>query len=1541
MTTPRSAGHMARLTRQRSRQPGFALIIVLTLMAFLVLLFVTLTISIQVSSQVTQYNLKATQAHLNALYGVRVAMAQLQKFAGPDTRITATADLARRGDGDPSTALPTSTTGSYAYNSTIDTASGLASNAPNANGGTRYWTGVWGNAAPTYSFYGTTGGATPTALPTPTPVLLTWLVSGDENTTLAFTQNATTKQLAIKTPTAAATTFAPSVSISNLTATATALTPLPVTGVTFRGGQANATLLVGSNSAGNQSFSVITINGTAVPQTPVSRYVAAPLVPLTIPGDDDPAPVTTGSYAYWVGDEGVKSKYNMVDIGGNASILPLGYNATATSYLTTTNFGSTQTSFVNSTDTIPKGAAYLNRLIAPQRFALEEMADLSTYPFNNAVLKSMVQPLEGHYIGNSANGSDPIAGTNHLTPTNDPLREHFHDLTTYSLGVLADSQRGGLKYDLTTALEVPAVFTNDLQGKKILPNAGNSTTGNTTGNTTTNPNSPDYGAAVISPLMGPYWDAIQAYYNIGLSSNSTSTATAIPVQPGVVPVVVQGRLEFGMLLDSSEQVDMTLCAGFVLSNPYNFTITASKGLNLTYTINTHTQSEWGFFITPGKGAGGATFTGGFPKSSFEQNGTTFSNAAGHVKTNYYAILPNFVDNSLASSTDSMLGNVTFHLSDLGTAAGSLTLVPGQTKLYAITGSSSTLSLDAQEKNSPLNGNFTWIGQTLPSSGARTIQLGSNATISTSTLNNFVLIQSGGALSSAPTGGSDIFLTTFLPSVACTLQMIAPTGSTSSSGGTTTSPIVLQSIMGLDLTGDGIAGTIPNIPVNIKNNPSGDQGTISDGANSGAIPHHLCTYYFWLGLPASATFYSLGAYNYDNYNVNAGGSSGPSEIGFPTASIGAGGSTLTLNSMPIMDLSAGTYSGSSKTFTGINYRTFTDFNLRATVISLPPSATLNPETQDGYGGLTSNSTIYNGFPNVPPYLRLFDPTAGDNSQPTLVNSDVQFMNNQYFTRNLGNWAGGSNPVIPEWGHANTNLGQVGQPYVTLYNLPWRTPGASAAKTNALPVLSLGQLQHADLTADDLFNSVSYQPGNAFGNSYASPFVGTAKSILSVSNRQQTNLKSLTAAQLGANFTLVGTGAGNATVNAYDMSYLLNAALWDHCYFSGIAQGGGAQGGNYTTSLTAYASLTPNTTTGQVTNPRMRFASGFSPNNTLLNVGAANATIANGVDDLETATASAHNYMPQGYALSRYLMNDGAFNINSTSVEAWKALLASLRALPPASTASALATASAPSTPPNASQPVLAFPRVPASLSLLGNTTVLGNYTYNGTGSNAPNSGDSQQSFTGFRALTDQDISNLATLIVQQVRARGPFLSLSQFVNRRLGPVSDAASQSGALQSAIDALPLAGSTFNAMTDLTASGGGGVNGDNVTFLPSTSYQPIGTMYRSTGIPGWLTQADLLQSLAPVLAARSDTFVIRAYGQVNDPLDGSVVSRAWCEAVVQRLPEYIDTVSINSNNPLREPAAMPDNPAVMPWTANFQNNYFGRRFSLVSLRWLNAGDI
>ena len=53
----------------------------------------------------------------------------------------------------------------------------------------------------------------------------------------------------------------------------------------------------------------------------------------------------------------------------------------------------------------------------------------------------------------------------------------------------------------------------------------------------------------------------------------------------------------------------------------------------------------------------------------------------------------------------------------------------------------------------------------------------------------------------------------------------------------------------------------------------------------------------------------------------------------------------------------------------------------------------------------------------------------------------------------------------------------------------------------------------------------------------------------------------------------------------------------------------------------------------------------------------------------------------------------------------------------------------------------------------------------------------------------------------------------------------------------------------------------------------------------PGWVMQSDILSPLAPVSTARSDTFIVRISGESF----GKSVARSWIEAVVQRTPDYV----------------------------------------------------
>jgi hypothetical protein len=99
------------------------------------------------------------------------------------------------------------------------------------------------------------------------------------------------------------------------------------------------------------------------------------------------------------------------------------------------------------------------------------------------------------------------------------------------------------------------------------------------------------------------------------------------------------------------------------------------------------------------------------------------------------------------------------------------------------------------------------------------------------------------------------------------------------------------------------------------------------------------------------------------------------------------------------------------------------------------------------------------------------------------------------------------------------------------------------------------------------------------------------------------------------------------------------------------------------------------------------------------------------------------------------------------------------------------------------------------------------------------------------------------------------------------------------------------------------------------------------TTGTAAWLMQADVLQAVGSALSARSDTFVIRTYGEVTDPMDPSQkIAGVWCEAVVQRMIDYVDS----SNDP--EDTFSDLNPT---------NQRFGRKYRIVDFRWLSADEI
>ncbi len=511
--------------------------------------------------------------------------------------------------------------------------------------------------------------------------------------------------------------------------------------------------------------------------------------------------------------------------------------------------------------------------------------------------------------------------------------------------------------------------------------------------------------------------------------------------------------------------------------------------------------------------------------------------------------------------------------------------------------------------------------------------------------------------------------------------------------------------------------------------------------------------------------------------------------------------------------------------GSSLRTFMDFNIRAARI-YKPIASYNP----------------------PPY---FMETTNSIAQLPATGGAT----GDAFTRDL---------AIPRWGYSPVS----GSGRAILFDVPER-------------LVSLAQLQHADLTGDDVSASIGHQPAYAAGNSYATPFV----------KRQLTS-------QRRFDYEIIGSpnqsGALNAPRNYYDLSYLLNTSLWDTYFFS---------------------TLTGSGTSKVPENPTLVFHD---------NAGTGNLT----------------NPSQPGAAL----LIDGSFNINSTSKDAWKAFLASGRHFKHRADTS--------------ENPSAAFPRSLRQTSP----------------ANDPPSGKDGDSYTGFRRLNDAQIDALAGEIVKQVRLRGPFVSLSHFVNRAIGDISThrELTRAGALQVAVDEsglnFNLAGSrsVFSAVTaakdGLKLSEKNGApradmdGGDTAGQLPNAepgvpdwavtstdnNFGSVASIiadrvsmtnpsfkneqgYRSTGIPGWLTQADILQVIGTAISARSDTFRIRTCGEAFDA-SGNVVARAYCEAIVQRSPEYVD----------------PSNKATDRGTElNAVNKIHGRQFQVVSFRWLSNSEI
>ena len=415
----------------------------------------------------------------------------------------------------------------------------------------------------------------------------------------------------------------------------------------------------------------------------------------------------------------------------------------------------------------------------------------------------------------------------------------------------------------------------------------------------------------------------------------------------------------------------------------------------------------------------------------------------------------------------------------------------------------------------------------------------------------------------------------------------------------------------------------------------------------------------------------------------------------------------------------------------------------------------------------------------------------------------------------------------------------------------------------PLVSLGELVNWDLRYE---NPVPPFAFNLIGNSDATPL-------------------------LPAN-AVVNTRDAGRTVNLqYDDSYCANHLLFDDWFFSSIAPDPDSFGTAGRDQETTY--------TDAVTGKKDLPNSFYQPILADRAVAADNPAEAKKLYDDHVAKTDSWR------TISSRLEVEGMFNVNSTSVTAWRALLGHARKM-----------------------------RVPyiretgtswdVGLSAPDDYAVT-RFSISGDGKpGAPStSGEFPEAndFAGYRTLDDKFLTALATEIVNQVRLRGPFLSLAEFVNRQLS--SGNLALAGTLQAALNATATGPNNPLAAIEALSTKSLAVPAD--AQLAEYQFPAAGAGYSGYGLPAWTRQADILRPLAPILSTRDDTFTIRAYGDARDN-HGHVIARAVCEAVVRRTRDFVDTF---------------DAADILTPPTRKANKTYGRRFQLISFRWLAPPEV
>jgi len=1414
----------------RSRR-GFSLVVALVMMALMLLVTITLVSFVYVQSKLTEAKLKRAQAQINAVSGMRVALGQLQLLTGDDQRITATGDILG-GDGNDS--LP----------------SGEAAN------GKRFWTGVWATGGLDKSKIRDWSVYSPNSKP-----FLGWLVSDFDTSKEVFSPNENPVSAETANKRTSTDSVFKVVQDADFNAEDEKIDVVTLVG--------SGTLGSGSDASGEHSLAERTVK---VRRVPLTRWSAA---------ESEVLRPTSGAFAYWVGDEGVKARVNIAP-------------ATREQFLKT----DWEKSLVSGT----AGSVGVGKITGLENFETWLRKDLSSADKVSAMRLPLVDIPDALSV---------YAGTSSDSVVTDAAKKLFHDVSFSANGIFTDVYNGGLKTDLSVAFEMPWFSegewkkgfrdikqfhgSGEFNNLNLLSQYGSdfkvpsdekwwtsySNLGGGEGGKLglgylyeikiENPGTRyDLAKDQLTYMRGPTWDLVRNYYRLykrfdeekgfrGFKPQKKTSWSAVGMRP-------YSYLSGGFANNGGAD-----------QGPGGQGRVAPKA-NYSRLVARHLEGEnmksWKdipVFLTEFSGAKHKFPYGYYTNSLIVPQQMKISPVVKRIYVQCSIIMNQDTAAFCFDPAFTIHNPYNVPIEFFGLGATWWKYRPfkfrmvrkdltenGEKKGWKFSGSwSSTNTVDWSYNFETMTG--------FGSGSAEFVTFVSRIFAGANNVNS----SANGTIRLEPGETKTIYTIDTVP-VSSTTDAVTPRlvggylGSTEYNAPNTISGVRIahkDNLWAMDPSQmEGLIYELYITPQRLSNEANGqadDQYTHD--------PFDLEAYSFNL-------FYPEGP---GGKSTNGAGQNGVFRT--KISSDDKGGSILDISDEHLMQVvtarrksyADGNQFKVDKTLmrtngTGFNAadrEVFAEIDIKCLGANDEGNGNLAPLA----GPFTSNARAW-----------VNDPGGWDaNVEKRNAGFGWQY---EMKTQNTTDFS-----ITEQWG--DSAGAAKGQKNIVLFEIP------------QTPLVSTGQLMHVDCSVLDM------EPSYVIGNSYA--HIGF----------KDDELKEV----------LVWPEAGYMKGSEYrwqtrripqprgDTPFAANLNLFDRYFFSGV---------NFHDDDGV-------TLSGQSQNMKDFLEDAFSEDLTKNPFPNKRVSLIRDFGTRKEADVKNDFYDPEKVA--RNLMFAGTFNINSTSVEAWKAVLSSLY---------------------KGALKIDGKIEEISQIPIVRFAGIIGAKLGGFGGSTKDSDGDEGKGWRWFVKLSDDEIEKLAKAIVDEVRSRGPFMSMGDFVNRRLGTGDHA--KAGALQAAIDKSKINESRQGSYDDSGAS-----NPDSARFpnLFPTSFKS-----KKRGIPGYVSQPDLLYSLAPALSARSDTFTIRAYGDVSG-VAGTPEARVWCEAVVQRTPEFFDPQydeetedneiidvskfqeDYRDNQDKDAPSGRGKTYVLDKFEKNDKlsavNRLFGRRYKIISFRWLSQDEI